>query len=400
MLSSIRTGAWIDKDRLLFYPAVIVVFTIAAMTYVLASNGWMLPSGAPYGSDFISFWTAAREAVAGNPLVPYERSQFEPAQLALFPKSVYFAFFYPPHYLMYLMPLGGLSYYAAFVLWIFVTFGAAFWVLVQIAGKPKHLLLLALAFPATFLTISHGQNAFLSAALFGGGLLLLERRPILAGVLFGLLTFKPQLGLLIPIILLAGGHWRVIISACVTLVLLMLLSALVFGIEVWGSFFAQADYAVLTMREGLVSWAKMISIYAGLRIFGFGDSIASILHWLIAAFVAAVTFWAWLPRNKVDHSLKKALVLTAALIVTPFGLNYDMFLLAPAIAFVVVHGMEAGFMPYEKSTLALIYFSPIFVLLSMAGGFSLAPIFLILMFALILRSMRPDTKHNAAVAVL
>lgn len=396
MLSSIKSGDWIDKDRLSVYPVIIVVLTVASLSYVLYSNGGLLPNGSPFGSDFISFWTAAREAVSGSAHTPYERSLFEPVQSSLFPESKFYAFFYPPHYLIYLLPLGFLPYYAALALWMVVTFALAYLVLIQIISYKKEVLFLALAFPATFLTVSHGQNAFLSAALFGGGLLMLDRRPLIAGMCFGLLTFKPQLGLLIPLVLLAGGYWRVIFTAGFTMLILIVLSAAMFGIDVWAAFFDQSDYAVETMREGLVSWQKMISFYAGLRVLGLSYELASIIHWLIAAGVAAVTVWAWLPRSRFDGELKNALVLTAALIVTPFGLNYDMFLLAPAIAFFTVNGMKKGFLPYEKSMLALTYFSPVFVLLSMAQGFSLAPAFTVMMFYLIVRRLRHGTYSKAA----
>jgi hypothetical protein len=212
---------------------------------------------------------------------------------------------------------------------------------------------------------------------------------------FGLLTFKPQLGLLIPLVLLAGGYWCVIFTAGFTMFILIVLSAAMFVIDVWAAFFAQSDYAVETMREGLVSWQKMISFYAGLRVLGLSYELASIIHWLIAAGVTAVTVWAWLPSNRFDGELKNALVLTAALIVTPFGLNYDMFLLAPTIAFFAAHGMKKGFLPYEKSVLALVYLSPVFVLLSMAQGFSLAPVFTVTMFYLIIKRLRHGTNSNA-----
>jgi hypothetical protein len=395
MLSSIKSGVWINKDRLSVYPVIIVVLTVASLSYVLISNGGLLPNGSPFGSDFISFWTAAREAVSGNVHTPYERALFEPVQSALFPESKYYAFFYPPHYLIYLLPLGLLPYYAALALWMVVTFALAYLVLIQIISYKKEAFFLALAFPATFLTVSHGQNAFLSAALFGGGLLMLERRPLIAGMCFGLLTFKPQLGLLIPLVLLAGGYWRVIFTAGFTMFILIALSAAMFGIDVWAAFFSQSDYAVETMREGLVSWQKMISFYAGLRVLGLSYELASVMHWIIAAGVTAVTVWAWLPRNRFDGELKNALVLTAALIVTPFGLNYDMFLLAPAIAFFAAHGMKKGFLPYEKSVLALVYFSPVFVLMSMAQGLSLAPVFTVIMFCLIIRHLRHGIYSKA-----
>ena len=77
-------------------------------------------------------------------------------------------------------------------------------------------ILLALAAPMAFINALVGQNGFLTAALIGGALYLIPVRPVLAGICLGLLTYKPQYGLLFPIVLIAAGHWRVFISAAVT----------------------------------------------------------------------------------------------------------------------------------------------------------------------------------------
>jgi hypothetical protein len=225
----------------------------------------------------------------------------------------------------------------------------------------------------------------LSAALFGGALYLLPRRPLLAGILFGLLTFKPQIGLLIPFILIAGRNWQTIFSAGATLAALMALSALLFGQDIWGVFLDQSSYAVETMRQGIVAWEKMISSYAALRLVGFSDSISSIVHYCIAIVVAVFTIAVWLPRNHVPLAIKSAVLLCASLIVTPFSLNYDLFVLAPAIAFVAGFGIQHRFLPYEKSILAIVYMSPIIVLLFMPVGISTAPLFLLLFFVLLVR---------------
>ena len=72
---------------------------------------------------------------------------------------------------------------------------------------------IAAAFPAVFINIGHGQNGFLTAALLGGALHWLDRKPWLAGILIGLLAYKPQFGVLIPIALLAGQRWTTIGAA-------------------------------------------------------------------------------------------------------------------------------------------------------------------------------------------
>ena len=246
-------------------------------------------------------------------------------------------------------------------------------------------ILLALAFPAAFLTISHGQNAFLSAALFGGALYLLPSRPLLAGFLFGLLTFKPQLGLLIPFVLVAGGYWRSILAAGATLLVLVAVSTLILGMDVWTIFITQSGYAVETMRQGIVAWEKMISPYAALRLLGLPDMAASILHYSIASAVAVFTIVVWLPRNHVPMPIRSTILLCGSLIVTPFSLNYDLFVLAPAIAFFVGFGMRSKFLSYEKSIIGMIYMAPIIVLLFMPIGISTAPVFLLVFFGLLVR---------------
>lgn len=385
IVNTIASGDWLEKERVLTYPIIILVLTIVSTGFVLFSNSGLLPNGSPFGSDFVSFWTAAREALAGHPAVPYDRVLFEPIQNSLFPESDYFAFFYPPHYLLYVMPLGQLSYYAALLVWVVVSFCAAAFVLVKITKAPMETILLTLAFPAAFLTISHGQNAFLSAALFGGALYLLPSRPLIAGVLFGLLTFKPQLGLLIPLVLVAGGYWRSIIAAGVTLFALMAASALVLGVDIWSVFLAQSSYAVETMRHGIVAWEKMISPYAALRVLGLPDIAASIVHYSIALVVTVLTVVVWLTKNHAPLAIKSALLLCGSLIVTPFSLNYDLFILAPALAFVASFGMRDGFLTYEKSIIGIIYMSPIIVLLFMPLGISTAPLFLIVFFGMLVR---------------
>src|SRR5438105_147271 len=83
-----------------------------------------------------------------------------------------------------------------------------------------------------FSNVGHGQNGFLTATLLGGGLIFLERRPILAGVLLGLLAYKPQFGLLIPLVLLATGRWTAIAAATVTVLSACSATLIVFGPEV------------------------------------------------------------------------------------------------------------------------------------------------------------------------
>ena len=381
LVQNLRSGDWLQRDRLAFYPLLILVITAAATAYVLISNGGTLPNGSPFGSDFVSFWVAAREALAGNPELPYATERLAAAQNAIFRDGNYYAFYYPPHYLAYLLPLGGLPYYAALAVWAAFTLALALFAISAIVGVRRETFILTLAFPATFLTVAHGQNAFLSAALFGGALWLLPARPVLAGILLGLLTYKPQLGILIPFALLAAGHWRAILSATATTTIVIAASASLFGIETWQAFLAQSGQAMETLRYGHVGWNKMISTYAGLRLFEVPHFTAMVAQAAVSLCVLGALILVWRRSSRASAEVRNAMLLCGALLATPFGLNYDLFILAPAIAFICARGMKLGFEPWQKTGIAVVYCSPFVLLWLMGDGIPVAPQVLALLFA-------------------
>ncbi|MEL6203330.1 MAG: glycosyltransferase family 87 protein [Pseudomonadota bacterium] len=402
MLNSLVNASWVDEERLKVYPLILVGMLAAATAYVLTGNDGLLPNGNPFGSDFVSFWVAAREALVADPTVAYARETFEPIQQALFPEGGFFAFFYPPHFQLMLLPLGGLSFFVALIIWLAVTFALVAWVMVKITGNAKLALLLAIAFPAAFLNISHGQNAFLTAGLFATGLYLLPSRPVLAGVFFGVLTFKPQLGVLIPVALLAAGQWRTIFSAAITTLTLVATSALVLGVDVWSAFLAQTQAATDVLEHGSVGFAKMISVYSGLRAFDWAHGVSMTAHVLITLGVVYVIWRVWRPNSGVSHGLRCALIMSGALIVTPFGLNYDLYLLAPAAAFFVSVVAWQEMDGIERNSLIAGFFLPLTVLLTMTEGYSLAPWIVLLVFASFARralgrTIIPVSEGNRAV---
>jgi Glycosyltransferase family 87 len=111
-----------------------------------------------------------------------------------------------------------------------------------------------LAFPAVFWTLGLGQNAFLTAALFGAGTLYIDRRPITAGLLFGTLCYEPHFGLLIPVALAAGGHWRAFAAAFAAPAALCSSSMMLFGWATWSDFFTAAAASHATYESGRVAF--------------------------------------------------------------------------------------------------------------------------------------------------
>jgi hypothetical protein len=232
----------------------------------------------------------------------------------------------------------------------------------------------------------------LTAALIGGALALLDRRPTMAGLLFGLLAYKPQFGIMIPLALAATGRWRVFFSAAMTVVLLALATLLAFGLEVWRAFFDSMPLTrSVVLEAGGTGWHKIQSVFAWVRLWGGGVTLAYAAQIAATLAVAAALVRLW--RSEAAYAFKAAAMALAALLATPYSLDYDMMTLAPAIAFMAAAGLKHGFAPWEKTGLALMWFVPL-VARSLAE-YALIPLGLwtmLAMFALILHRARRDVR--------
>ena len=215
-------------------------------------------------------------------------------------RSFFFAWQYPPIALLLVYPLAFLPYLWSLASWLAVGIACYITVLWRILPQPLTLVV-GLAFPAVLLTIEHGQNALLSTSFLGWALLLLIRRPITAGVLLGLLSFKPQLGVLLPIALVAGGHWKTILAAMLTGAGLVATTVALFGGGIWHEFIASTQLSRDILNEGLVPYYKMQSVFAAVRLLGSSLILAYSLQVIVAAGAAAGVVWVW--RRAMDPDL-------------------------------------------------------------------------------------------------
>ncbi|MGB6636084.1 MAG: glycosyltransferase family 87 protein, partial [Bradyrhizobium sp.] len=231
--------------------------------------------------------------------------------------------------------------------------------------------LLAAAFPVVFTNTLVGQNGFLTASLIGGTLVLMPKRPVLSGICLGLLSYKPQYGLLFPLVLIAAAQWRVFFTAGVIAVLLAALSWFAFGTESWQAFvhwMPMFDKAFLV--EGRAPWGKIQSIFALTRYFGGPETLAWVLQWIMSGAVAILLVLLWRGRN-VPYLLKAAALAVGTLLVTPYLFLYDEMVLAIAVAFLVRIGLDEGFARHELPALGLVAaLLMIFPLLGAPTGFA------------------------------
>jgi alpha-1,2-mannosyltransferase len=378
MLESLRSGDWITRERVRFAAAALLIAFIAALAYLVATaNGVNDALGRPLGTDFSNVYAAGTLVRDGEPQAPFDPAQQYAREQAIFgPATPFYGWHYPPFFLLVAAALATMPYLLALTVWQGATLALYLLALRMIvtdapdeppreapapAAKPGPdplWLLLALAFPAVFINFGHGHNGFLTAALIGAALTCLDRRPALAGVLIGFLAYKPQFGFLLPVVLVASGRWRVIAAAAATVAVLAALTTAVLGTSVWDAFLASTHFTrIIVLENGETGWQKIQSVFSAVRMWGGPVPLAYAVQGAVTLALAAVMAWLW--RAPVDFALKAAGLIIAAVLATPYSLDYDMTALAPAIAFLAVHGMRCGFAPYEKSALAALWIAPL-----------------------------------------
>lgn len=273
------------------------------------------------GRDFLNLWLAGKAAWEENPERYYDIAQYkkrvEEAAGEAYPQQQWS---YPPSILLLAAPFGKLSYTTAYGLWWLLGIGA---LLLALRGEETRGKLLLFLSPAAYLCFISGQNAFFTTAMILGAFRWLDRRPVAAGMLIGLLTIKPQLGLLFPIILLVSRRWKAMASAGITALLLAVATAALYGVEIWRAYLelgAPLQYGVLR-DPSLANAAMMPTLFMELRIAGLSHETARAIHIIVAlTALAAATHAFRRPRNP-EWSF--AIFAAASAIVTPYLMAYD-----------------------------------------------------------------------------
>ena len=190
--------------------------------------------GVPVGRDFLNTWMGGWSAFSGGPAAWFDVQAYNAAlqKVTGNPDLPPMYWSYPPHLLVFIWPFGLVPFLPSYVLWCVAGLGLYVWAAFAGGVDRKYWLFLVVA-PAVAMNVFFGQNGFLTAALLIGGLANLDRRPIVAGILFGILTVKPQFGLLLPVMLVLSSRWRVIVVAAATAAALVIVTALWFGVDVW-----------------------------------------------------------------------------------------------------------------------------------------------------------------------
>ncbi len=362
-------------------------YVIAVLVWVTLSDGLIDRNGKPIGTDFSNVYAAGTLTWQGRPADAYEPALQHAEEKATFGgRDVpFFGWHYPPFFFAIAFLVAAVPYACGLAIWIAASLAAYLAMLRAILPRPETLLV-GSAFPAVFVNIGHGQNGFFTAALLGGALHLINRRPWMAGALIGLLAYKPQFGVLIPIALIAEGRWRSVGAAAATVAALIAISMAALGSGVWQAFADSTHFTqTVVLEQGGTGWEKIQSAFSAVRMWGGGIPTAYAVQAVLAAILAATIAWLW--HSDAPFELKASALSTASLLATPYVLDYDLVVLSVSIAFFVRHGLKNGFNEYEISVLAAAWTAPL-VSRAIAGatGVPLGLIAILVLYAFTLRS--------------
>ncbi len=284
------------------------------------------PSSLVVGRDFLNFWMYGRAAWTPDPSRYYDPQLYNDTLAALLgPHYPGQNWSYPPSLFLLAAPFGRLSYFAALACWTVLGLAVFTWIAHRYLGD-KRLLAPVLCSPAVVFCLISGQSALLTAAMLLTIMSSLDRRPVLAGLLLGLLTLKPQLGLLFPVILAASGRWRVFAVASVTALSIAGVTAAVFGAQVW------TDYVIkgLPVQNLVLADPNRIAtpfyptVFMNVRGTGASYATAMAAQLPFSAFAVGAAFFAYRRHRNADPLLLGALFFACAICAVPYMLSYDL----------------------------------------------------------------------------
>ena len=373
IIEPLKPGSWITRERARLWSLALLAASLCGLVFLVAtSDGLNDYQGRPLGTDFSNIYAGGTYVLDGQPGTAFDPPSQHARQQMIFGKDTpFYGWCYPPFLLFVAAALALLPYAGALFVWqasTLLLYLSMLWGVFrfspsresdgQTLSRDRLWLLLAVAFPAVFVNLGHGHNGFLTAALIGVALLVLDRRPIVAGILFGLMSYMPQFGVMIPLVLVVTGRWQAFVSAGATVLALTAISTLAFGADVWRMMIDALPFTrEVVLEQGGTGWHKIQSVFSWARMWG--GSVASAYAAQAAVTVALGAALAWLWRSDAGYRLKAAALPIASILATPYSLDYDLMALAPSIAFLAVEGYERGFRPYEKTALAFLWFMPL-----------------------------------------
>jgi hypothetical protein len=358
-MGALSSGDWLTRERSIRIAVICGLVSIGILAYLLGSSSGTLDwRGRPLGTDFSQVWTAGRMVLDGRAAEVWNWDAHRAVQEAFHGPRLaeWYGWHYPPPFLLVAAALATLPYFPALVAWQAATLLPLALLIRRFTGRPEAWLFV-LAAPVALVCVMHGHNGFLTALLLGGGLMLVEKRPFAAGLLLGCLVYKPQFALVLPLLLLVLWNWRAIAGAALSSLALVAITLALWGRSVWQAFL---DSLPLTrrvvMEAGTTGWEKIMSPFSAVRSWGASVDVAYVVQGVFTVSAIAATLWL---ARKARPDLRNGAVTAAVLISTPYVLDYDYVALLAGSAFLWRDAERHGWLPWEKSALALVWVAPL-----------------------------------------
>lgn len=399
--SFLRNADWLTRERIFRIAWIFAMFSVAVLLWSIWDHtrmGLTNPQGEQLGTDFINYWSGAHLAANGQSGLVYDIDAFVRFERAHTSANASFRWYaYPPVTMLLTLPLALFSFVPALILWTLCGFALSAFLLSRSVDW-RTACLAAIATPATLVNTIAGQNGQLSAALLAGGILLLEKRPLIAGFLFGALCYKPQLAILLPFALAAGRYWRAFFGAMASVIALITSSVLLFGWQTWAAFGKTAPLNRLLMEHGDSFWHRMPSVFAAARLIGMSSAPAYVLQILSAVIAAILVVLVW--RSSASLGVKGAALIIGSFLSTPYAWDYDMVALTFAVVWLGAEAARTGFRPWQKIVLAATLTAPIVISpLAIATHLQSGPIILWLaMIGVAQFALSPDKSLSGTIS--
>jgi len=322
-----------QRNRIVAAAGGVVVGYAMALFIFYAKHFWLIDAQShPMTLDFVAFWAAGRLALSGHATAAYNVHLQHAAEAAVIGHGykTILGWSYPPPFLFIASGLALMPYLVALAVWCVGTLALYAAIVAAIYGR-REAAVFACAAPWVPTMLLAGQNGFFTASLVGLFFLLLRTRPAAAGLVLGLLSYKPQLGILFPFALAAGGHWRAFVMAGASLLLLNAAACAVFGFDTLGAFFHALSVTSQSHLNGGLDWKKLQTVYGLFKALGAPGFVAWPAQAIVAIALAAIVIWVW--RSPLDYSLKAACLTAAIPLATPYVFQYDLAVLSVAIAY-------------------------------------------------------------------
>ena len=358
-MGALRDGIWLTADRVRRVALISLTVSILSIALLFATaNGTLDWKGRPLGTDFSQVWTAGTMVWDGRAAAVWDWPSHFTVQQAFHNSNrvELYGWHYPPPYLLIAAALATLPYIPALIAWQAATLAPLVWLARRFLER-RDAWLFVLGAPVALICFTHGHNGFLTALLLGGGLILLDKKPFLAGLLLGCLIYKPQFALVIPLLLLVTRQWRAILGAALSSLALIAVTLAIWGWPVWQAFLDSLPLTrSVVIEQGRTGWEKIMSPFAVSRAWGIGVEPAYVIQSAFSLAAIGATLWL---ASKSRPALRNAATAATVLIATPYVLDYDYVVLMLGIAFLWKDGEEHGWGAWERTLLALAWIAPL-----------------------------------------